>query len=69
MTAAGQQTISAYQGYFAGAGMTCRLYSRAHMETRYDFRRYNISAVANKDENRVSIGVAISSGERPLAIW
>ncbi|MGA2185141.1 MAG: hypothetical protein ABSH47_19155 [Bryobacteraceae bacterium] len=69
MSAAGQQTIAPYDGYYAGAGMTCRLFANAHMEARYDFRRYNVAAVANKDESRVSLGMAISTGERPLAIW
>ncbi|MGA3025473.1 MAG: hypothetical protein ABSF98_11945 [Bryobacteraceae bacterium] len=69
LTSAGEQTIAPYDGYFAGAGMTYRLFANAHMEARYDWRRYNVAAIANKDENRVSLGVAISTGERPLAIW
>lgn len=69
MTSAGEQTIAPYDSYMAGAGMTYRLFSVAHMEARYDWRRYNVAAIANKDENRVSLGMAIGTGERPLAIW
>jgi hypothetical protein len=69
MTSAGQQTIAPYDSYMAGAGMTWRLFTNAHMEARYDWRRYNVAAVANKDENRISLGMAMSTGERPLAIW
>ena len=69
MVSAGQQTIAPYDGYYAGGGVTCKLFNNANMEARYDWRRYNVAAVANKDENRVSIGLAFSTGERPLAIW
>jgi hypothetical protein len=69
LSSAGQQVIAPYNGYYAGAGMTCRLYSGAHMEARYDWRRYDVADISNKDENRVSLGMAFSSGERPLAIW
>jgi len=69
MTAAGQQTIAPYGGFYGGAGATWRLFTDAHMEARYDYRRYNIRDVASKNENRVSLGLAISTGERPLAIW
>ena len=69
MTAAGQQTLGAYGGFIGGGGMTYRLFSSAHLETRYDYRQYKIAEVASKDEHRISVGVAISTGERPLAIW
>jgi hypothetical protein len=69
LTSAGQQTIAPYDGYLAGAGMTYRLFAHASMEARYDWRRYNVASVANKDENRVTLGMAIGTGERPLAIW
>jgi len=69
MVAAGQQTIPPYGGFLGGAGATWRLFADAHMEARYDYRQYNIRGVAGKDENRVSVGLAISTAERPLAIW
>jgi hypothetical protein len=69
MTTAGEQTIAPYGGFYGGAGATWRLFADAHMEARYDYRQYNIRNVASKAENRVSLGLAISTGERPLAIW
>ena len=69
MTAAGEQTIAPYGGFFGGTGMTLRLFSYAHMEARYDYRQYSITDVASKSENRVTLGLAVATGERPLAIW
>jgi hypothetical protein len=69
MTAIGQQTIAPYDGYYGGAGMTYRLFSRVGMQARYDFYRYNVAAVSNKNENRLSVGLSYSSGEHPLSIW
>jgi hypothetical protein len=69
MTSAGEQIIAPYDGYYGGAGMTWRLFANAHMEARYDWYRYNVAVISNKDENRVSLGLAVSTGERPLAIW
>jgi len=69
MTTAGEQTIAPYGGFFGGAGMTFRLYSYSHMEARYDYRQYDIVGVASKAENRVTLGLAFATGERPLAIW
>jgi hypothetical protein len=69
MTSIGQQTIAPYDGYYGGAGMTYRLFARVGMDARYDWYRYNVAAVSNKNENRFSAGLSYSSGEHPLSIW
>jgi hypothetical protein len=41
-----------------------------HIEMRYDYRHYTTqNNFYQKDSNRVSLGLAFSPGETPLAIW
>jgi hypothetical protein len=69
MTAIGQQTIAPYDGYYGGAGTTYKLFSHLGMQARYDWYRYNVAGVSNKNENRFAAGLNYSSGDHPLAIW
>ena len=69
------QQISAYGSLNAGAGATYKL-SRAVFGTfRYDYRHYTagglpgVTGQFQKDENRLSLGLAFSPGEKPLPIW
>jgi hypothetical protein len=64
-----QQQLSDYGGFAGGAGLGYKLFSNASFQCRYDLYRYAVQNVSSKDENRVTVGFAISSGERPLAIW
>jgi len=40
------------------------------MEFRYDYRHYTTqNNIYQKDSNRLTLGLAFSPGETPLAIW
>ncbi len=64
------QTLGTYSGYTGGLGATYKLSHDTHLQFRYDYRRYTTQNTAfQKDSQRVSIGLAFSPGEKPLAIW
>lgn len=64
------QTIGKYSGYQGGVGGTYRLNGLMHLEFRYDYRHYTTqNNIFQKDSHRVSLGLAFSTGERPLPIW
>lgn len=64
------QSLGKFTNYQGGLGATYKLVSATHMEFRYDFRHYTTqNNVFRKDSHRVSIGLAFSPGEKPLAIW
>lgn len=64
------QTLGKYTNLQGGAGITYKLVRDAHLELRYDFRHYTTqNTLFQKDSNRVSLGLAFSPGDKPLAIW
>lgn len=64
------QTIGKYTNYQNSAGFTYRLIKDAHLDFRYDYRHYTTqNTVFQKDSQRVTLGIAYSPGEKPLAIW
>lgn len=64
------QTIGKYSNFQSGAGLTYRILRDTHMEFRYDFRHYSTqNNLYNKDSQRITLGIAYSPGDRPLAIW
>lgn len=69
------QQVGAYDSFNAGAGATYKLRSFAFLTFRYDYRHYTAQNSNTsggqyvKNENRLSLGVAFSPGEKPLAIW
>lgn len=69
------QQISAYRSLNSGGGATYKLARVVFATLRYDYRHYNagglqgVSGQFQKDENRISIGLAFSPGEKPLPIW
>lgn len=64
------QSIGQYSGYQGGVGSTYRLNGLMHMEFRYDYRHYTTqNNIFQKDSHRVSVGMAFSTGDRPLPIW
>ena len=64
------QTLGKYSNYLAGVGATYRLTHDTHLEVRYDYRHYTTqNTVYQKDSQRISVGLAFSPGEKPLAIW
>ncbi|HZU28257.1 MAG TPA: hypothetical protein VFA04_22200 [Bryobacteraceae bacterium] len=70
LSSVGQQTIGKFESESGGLGATYRIHGNLHGELRYDFYHYTTQGAAyRKNENRVSLGVAYTSGERPLAIW
>lgn len=69
LASVGQQ-IGTYQGYQGGLGMTYRINSTVHAELRYDYRHYTTqNEIFLKDSQRISLGFAFSSGDKPLPIW
>ena len=64
------QTLGKYSNYMGGIGATYRLTHDTHLQVRYDYRHYTTqNAVFQKDSQRLSVGLAFSPGEKPLAIW
>jgi hypothetical protein len=64
------QTIGKYRNYQAGAGATYRLVKSTHLEMRYDYRHYTTqNDLFRKNSQRVTLGLAFSPGETPIAIW
>lgn len=64
------QSLGKYTNMQGGGGITYRLIRDTHLELRYDYRHYTTQdAFYKKNSSRVSIGLAFSPGEKPLAIW
>jgi hypothetical protein len=64
------QTLGTYSGYTGGLGATCKLSHDTHLQFRYDYRHYTTqNNIFQKDSQRISLGLAFSPGETPLAIW
>ena len=64
------QTLGQYSNFQSGGGLTYRLLRDTHLTARYDFRHYTTqNTLYQKDSNRVTLGIAYSPGDRPLAIW
>jgi len=64
------QTLGKYTNVQGGFGVTYKLLQATHLQVRYDYRHYTTQDTAfQKDSQRVSIGLAFSPGETPLAIW
>ena len=64
------QTIGQYSNFQSGGGVTYRLLRDTHLTARYDYRHYTTqNSFYQKDSNRVTVGIAYSPGDRPLAIW
>lgn len=62
--------VGNYKAYRAGAGATYQLTRATHLNTRVDFRRYDISGVAfQRNSYRASIGLAFTPGNVPLSLW
>lgn len=64
------QTLGTYDNYTGGFGGTLKLTHDTHLQLRYDYRHYTTqNNIFQKDSQRVSLGLAFSPGEKPLAIW
>jgi hypothetical protein len=64
------QTLGKYTNVQGGFGVTYKLVQATHLQLRYDYRHYTTQNTAfQKDSQRVSVGLAFSPGETPLAIW
>ncbi len=64
------QSLGKYRGFQGGVGTTYKVGSGMHLEFRYDYRHYTTqNDIFKKDSHRISIGLAFSPGEKPLAIW
>lgn len=64
------QNLGTYTNLQGGAGATYKVGRATHIEMRYDFRHYTTqNYLYQKDSSRVSLGLAFSPGETPLAIW
>ena len=64
------QGIGKYCNLQEGAGLTYKVSGPTHVEFRFDSRRYTTqSQVYTRNEHRVTVGLAFSPGESPLAIW
>jgi hypothetical protein len=64
------QTLGQYSNVQSGGGLTYRLMRDTHLTARYDYRHYTTqNTLYQKDSNRVTLGIAYSPGDRPLAIW
>ena len=64
------QTLGKYTNLQSGAGVTYKIGRETHIQFRYDYRHYSTqNAIYQKDSNRLSLGLAFSPGERPLALW
>ena len=64
------QTLGKYTNTQGGVAFTYKLVHGAHVEMRYDYRHYTTqNTLYQKDSQRLSLGLAFSPGETPLAIW
>ncbi len=64
------QTLGKYTNLQGGGGVTYKLGRETHIQFRYDYRHYTTqNNIYQMDSNRVSLGLAFSPGETPLAIW
>ncbi len=64
------QTLGKYTNLQGGFGVTYKLLQATHLQLRYDYRHYTTqNTLFQKDSNRLSLGLAFSPGETPLAIW
>ena len=64
------QTLGKYTNLQGGNGVTYKVGRETHIQFRYDYRHYTTqNNIYQKDSNRVSLGLAFSPGETPLAIW
>jgi hypothetical protein len=64
------QTLGKYTNVQGGTGVTYKVGRETHIQFRYDYRHYTTqNTFYQKDSNRVSLGLAFSPGETPLAIW
>jgi hypothetical protein len=64
------QTLGKYTNLQGGTGVTYKVARETHIQLRYDYRHYTTqNSFYQKDSNRVSLGLAFSPGETPLAIW
>jgi hypothetical protein len=64
------QTIGKYTNSQGGIAATYKLVGATHLQMRYDYRHYTTqNTIFQKDSNRLSIGLAFSPGDTPLAIW
>jgi hypothetical protein len=64
------QTLGKYTNLQGGTGISYRVARETHVQFRYDYRHYTTeNNFYRKDSNRVSLGLAFSPGETPLAIW
>jgi hypothetical protein len=64
------QTLGKYTNIEGGTGVTYKMGHETHIQFRYDYRHYTTqNDFYQKDSNRVSLGLAFSPGETPLAIW
>jgi hypothetical protein len=64
------QTLGKYTNTQGGVALTYKLVHGAHVEMRYDYRHYTTQdTLYRKNSQRLSLGLAWSPGETPLAIW
>jgi len=64
------QTLGRYRGYNAGAGVTYRLGGPFSTFARVDGRKYNLGGTGfGRTYYRSMLGLSISPGEFPLALW
>jgi len=64
------QSLGKYTNLQGGTGITYKLVRDTHIQFRYDYRHYTTqNSFYKKDSNRISLGLAFSPGETPLAIW
>jgi hypothetical protein len=64
------QTLGKYTNLQGGTGVTYKVMRETYIQLRYDYRHYTTqNNVYQKDSNRLSLGLAFSPGEKPLAIW
>ena len=64
------QTLGKYTNLQGGTGVTYKVGRETHIQFRYDYRHYTTqNNIYQMDSNRVSLGLAFSPGETPLAIW
>jgi hypothetical protein len=64
------QTLGKYTNLQGGTGVTYKVGRETHIQVRYDYRHYTTqNYIYQKDSNRVSLGLAFSPGDTPLAIW
>lgn len=64
------QNLGKYTNLQGGAAVSYKLAPDTHIQFRYDYRHYTAqNSFYKKDSNRVSLGLAFSPGETPMAIW